>query len=74
MELPGVEPPENEVYDDAVPPLLKSDHVSDNGSDDKDEDTDTSSQLLPSVVHPEAIQPMVRNVYNLRPRGMHSNT
>ena len=68
VELPGVDPPENAVDDDDVSPFLQSDHVSDNESDDKDEDTYTSSKLLQSVVHPEAMPPTVRNVCNLRPR------
>ena len=68
VELPGVDPPENEVDDDAVPLLLKSDHGSDNESDDRDEVTYTSSKLLQRVVHPEDMPKMVRNVYNIRPQ------
>ena len=68
VELPGVEPPENEVDDDAVPPLPQSDHGIKNESDAKDEDIDTSSQVRQRVVYPGAIPPTVRNVYNIRPR------
>ena len=68
MELPGVDPPENEVDNDAVPPLLKIDHGSNNESDDRDEDTDTHSQRIQRVFHPEAMPPTVRNVYNLCPQ------
>ena len=67
VELPGVDPPENEVDDDDVSPLLQSEHGSDNESDEKYEDTDTSSKLIQRVFHPEAMPPTVRNVYNLRP-------
>ena len=44
LELPGIDPPENELDDDVVPPLLPSDYGSDNYSDGKDEDTYTSSK------------------------------
>ena len=68
VELPGVTPPENEVDDDFLPPLLPSDYDNDDGSDDKDEDTNTSTQQLRRVICPEFMPPTVRNVYNLRPR------
>ena len=42
VELPGVDPQENEVDDDDVSPLLQSDHVSDNESDDKDDNSNTN--------------------------------
>ena len=67
VELPGVAPPENEVDDNVVPPLLKSDYDSDNDSDDKDEDTDMYTQQSQRFIQPEAIPPTVMNVYNLRP-------
>ena len=44
LELPGIDPPENELDDDVVPPLLPSDYGSDNDSDGKDDDTYTSSK------------------------------
>ena len=42
--------------------------TSKNDSDDKDEDTYMSKQQHWRVIHPEANQPMVRNVYNIHPR------
>ena len=46
VELTGVAPPENEVDDDVVPPLLPIDYVINDESDDEDKDTDTPTQQL----------------------------
>ena len=66
MEILGVALPENEVGDDFVPPLFPSYHEINDESGDEDEDTDTPTQQIQRFVHPEAISPTVRNVYNIR--------
>ena len=68
MEYPGVSPPENEVYDNVVPPLFPSDYDSDDDYDGMYEDTDASTQHRQRVIHPESMPPTVRNVYNLLPQ------
>ena len=68
VELPGFSPTENEVYGNVVPPFLPSDYDIEYDSDEKDEDTYMSTQKFWRVIHPEAMPPMVSNVYNLRPR------
>ena len=44
VELTGVAPPENEVDDNFVPPLLPSEYDRNNESDGEDEDTETPTQ------------------------------
>ena len=68
VELPGVAPPDNKVDDDVVPLLLTSDYNSYDESDDEYEDTNTSAQQHQRVIHPEAMPPTGRNLYNLCPR------
>ena len=68
VELQGVPPPENELYDDVIPTLFPSDYDSNNDSDKKDYDTCTSTQQRQRFIHSEDMPPMVRNVYNIRPR------
>ena len=45
-----MEPPENEVYDDFVPPLLPSDYDRNDEYDNKYEDTDMPTQHLWMVI------------------------
>ena len=67
VEIPGVSP-KNEVDDNIVRTLFTSDYDSENESDKKYEDTDTCTQQRQRVMQPEAMLPMMRNVYNLCPR------
>ena len=65
-ELPGVALTENEVDGNIMPTLLPSDYGRDNEPDEKEADMSTQHRLW--VIHPEAMLPMVRNIYNIRPR------
>ena len=65
VELPGVAPPGNEVEDDVVTPIFPSDYRSDDESDDEGECTYTSTQQRQRVIDPEAMPPIVKNVYRM---------
>ena len=63
-----MDPPEIEVENDVMTYLLPRDYDRNETSDGEDEDTGTYTQHRLRVIHPEAMSPTVRNVYNLRPR------
>ena len=65
VKFPGVTPPGNEVDDNVVLTLFPSDYDRNDESGDEDEDTSTPTQQHQSIINPEAMPPMVINVYNL---------
>ena len=64
-----MDPPENEVDENYVPPLLPSDYESNDENYYGDEDTDTSIQQRQKLIHPEAMPSTVRDIYNIRPQN-----
>ena len=68
VELPGVAPSENEVDGNVVPPLLTSYYNRNDESDEENEDIDNSTEQFQRFIYPVSMPPMVRNVYNIRPR------
>ena len=59
-------PPENEVDNDAMPPLLPNEYGRGDESEDKEADTPMKQRRW--VIQPEEIPLAVRNVYNIFPR------
>ena len=69
VKLPEMDPSENEVDADVVITLLTSDYNIDDRFDNKDENTDMSTQHHKMLINPEAVPTTVGNVYNILMRN-----